>query len=333
MDLVILPQHWSALLCVIIIFGAIAMAVIKKWMITYALIIANIIIFVITLIYHNQLIGTLSVNQTKITIEYAGLGFRPLYLESGYTPQLYTLFTSMFIHGGFAHIFGNMLVLFFVGIPFEERIGWKKFLTIYIVTGICGSLVHSFLNLDFPNNYITLIGASGAIFGIMGAFAFSYPTDEVVMPIPLGIIMILRRIKVVYAVILFAVLETVIVFIDIPDGTAHYAHFGGLLGGLVLAALLLRGRRTHTKAGQTIYYNPYQSQKTENIDLEKLEQFATTPELKELLLRIKNETVSQVKEIWLEYFIEKAVCPKCGDKLFRMDNKIWCEKCGFKTKL
>ena len=333
MDLVILPQHWSALLCSIIILGTLIIAVAKKWMITYALIVANIIIFVITLIYYNQLVGMLDISQGKIAFGYAGLGFRPIYLEPEYSPQVYTLFTSMFIHGGLAHIFGNMMVLFFVGIPFEQRIGWKKFLVIYMVAGMCGALVHSLFNLEMPYNYITLIGASGAIFGIMGAFAFSYPNDEVIMPIPLGIIMVLRRIKVIYAVALFAILETVIVFIDVPDGTAHYAHLGGIIGGIILAAILLKGRKTHTKSGQTIFHDSYRPQITDKMDLSKLDPLATTHELQEMLLRIKNEDVPQVRDIWLEHFIEKAVCPKCGDKLFRMDNKIWCERCGFKIKI
>ena len=108
---------------------------------------------------------------------------------------------------------------------------------------------------------------------------------------------------------------------------------GGLIGGLILAALILRGRKTHTKEGQTIYYDSYRPQITDKMDLSRLDSLATTPELKEMLEKIKNENVPQVRDIWLEHFIEKAVCPQCKDKLFRMDNKIWCEKCGFKIKI
>jgi hypothetical protein len=235
----------------------------------------------------------------------------------------------MFVHGGPIHIFGNMIVLFFVGVAFEDRIGPKKFLIIYILTGFCGTLAHSFLNLG---SEIPLIGASGAIFGIMGAFAVSYPRDEVVMPIPLGFFMILRRIKVIYAVLIFAVLETVIVFLDVQDSTAHFAHIGGLIGGFVLAAILLRGRRTHTKEGKTIYYDSSIPQKPDNIDFSKLDELANTAELKETLKKIKNESVPQVRDIWLEHFFEKARCPKCKNILNHFDRKIWCEKCGFRTK-
>jgi hypothetical protein len=222
-----------------------------------------------------------------------------------------------------------MFIFFFIGIAFEQRIGWKNFLIIYLITGICGTLTHSFLNLD---SAIPLIGASGAIFGIMGAFAFSYPSDEVVMPIPVGI-MLITRIKVMYAVILFAAMETIIVWyestVGIQSETAHFAHIGGLIGGFILAALLIRNKKTHTKQGKTIYYDSYTSQKPVKIDFSKLEKLALTPELKEMLERIETETVPQVRDIWLEHFFEKTKCPKCNKPLNHFEKKIWCENCGF----
>ncbi len=323
MDIVILPQHWISFVVIAIIIVSMIVFLAKKYMITYALILTNFVVFVITILFQSQVLGS---------TEYAGLGFRPIYLTPEYLPQAYTLFTSMFIHGGFLHIFGNMLVLFFVGTAFENRVGWKKFILIYIIGGICGTLAHSFLNLEYPANWTTLIGASGAIFAIMGGFAYSYPHDKVVMPIPIGFFMILRRIKVLYAVLLFAVLETVIVIIGVQDQTAHFAHLGGLIGGLVVAALILRGRRTHTKKGDTIYYDSYMANRPRNYDFKSLEQFATTQDLKDMLEKIKNENVPQVKDIWMDHFLEKAVCPKCKSKLKHFNGKVWCDKCGFKTK-
>ena len=327
MDLIVLPQHWSAILCILIMVGVIVFAVVKKWMMVYGLIIANLIVFVVTLIFENQIVYGLSSG----SFVYAGLGFRSIYLNVELSPQLYTLFTSMFIHGGFVHIFGNMLVLFFVGVPFEERVGWKKFLLIYLLTGIIGALTHSALN---PNSPIPLIGASGAIFGIMGAFAFSYPRDEVVMPIPVGFFMVIRRIKVVYAVLIFAAFETFIVFLGVQDNTAHLAHLGGLLGGFLLAALLIRKRdKDISSAGfQTTYYDSYIPEKPKRFDYSNLRSLATTPELRDVLKRIENETVPQVREIWLEHFVEKTRCPRCGGPLYHFNHKIWCEKCGFKIK-
>ena len=314
MDIVILPIELISILAICIMIGTLFIAYAKKLLMTYALIFANFIVFVMSVIFLDVIYD---------------LGFRPIYLSLEFLPQLYTLFTSMFIHGGFLHIIGNMMVFFFVGMAFEQRVGWKKFLTIYLLTGVCGALTHSLLNLGSGS---VLIGASGAIFGIMGAFAFSYPRDEVVMPIPLGIIMILRRIKVIYAVLIFAVLETVIVMFDVQDTTAHFAHIGGLVSGVVLAALLIRNKGIEKKApSETMYYDSYSPQKQRKIDFSNLKKLATTHEFKEMLQRIEHETVPQVRDVWLEHFLEKTRCPKCKKTLNHFDGKIWCEDCGFKT--
>ena len=325
-----LPMVSIFAICIMI--GALVVAYVKKWMVTYALIFANFIVFILTLIYTDEILGFVTGNQSEIFIEIAGLGFRPMYLSLEHSPQLYTLFTSMFVHANFLHLFGNMFIFIFLGMAFEQRIGWKKFLIIYLISGICGTLTHSLLNLGNATNWITLIGASGAIFGIMGAFAFSYPRDEVVMPIPLGIIMIVRRVKVMYVVILFAAIETVIVMINSPgDTTAHFAHIGGLLSGFVLAALLIR-KKTHTKKGETIFYDSYNAQQPKEINFSNLHILADTPKLKEILNKIENETVPQVQDIWLSHFFEKIKCPKCRNSLNHSEHKIWCENCGFKAK-
>ncbi len=319
MELEIFSQHWSALLCICIMIGAILFAYFKKIMMVYSLIFSNIIIFIITMIFTNEIIYG--------TSTYAGLSFRSIYLSIEYSPQIYTIFTSMFIHGGFAHIIGNMLVFFFIGTALENRIGSKKFIIIYLLSGICGALVHSLTDL---HSVVPLLGASGAIFGVMGALVFAYPHDEVVMPIPVGFFMVLRRIKVVYAVLLFALIETIIVLFDVQDQTAHFAHLGGLIGGFIFAAILLKRDKTHTKEGHTLYYDSFAPQKIREIDFFKFEKFVTTPELGEILTKIKNENVIQVRDIWLEHFFEKARCPKCSNKINHFNRKIWCEKCGFK---
>jgi len=325
MELVVNAIDPISIAAFVVMIGGLIFAYYKKFAITYALIIINIIVFIMTFASQTNLeyIGTSPIIQD--------LSFRSIYLTAEQSPQIYTIFTCMFVHGGFLHLFGNMLVFFFIGSAFEERVGPKNLLIIYLLTGICGSLTHALLNLGPDVNIIPLVGASGAIFGIMGAFAFSYPRDEVVMPIPLFFIMILRRIKVVLAVLLFAIFETIVVFLDVEDNTAHFAHIGGLIAGFVLAALLIRGKKTHTKKGQTIYYDSYSANKPREIDFKKLEKLAVTPELFQMLEKIRNETVPQVRDIWLEHFFEKAKCPKCGSNLNHFDKKIWCENCGFKS--
>jgi len=343
MDIVILPQHWSAILVIAIMIIAIAFALIKKFMITYALIIANIIIFIISSVYFYELVIGFFPGEISI----AGLGFKPAYLSIEYSPQLYTIITSQFIHSDFGHILGNMIVLFFVGVALEERIGAKKFLTIYLIAGIAAALAQSFIggalyfNMtgETVNQFIPMVGASGAIFGILGALVYSYTNDKIVMPIPLFIIMIVRRIRVLYAVLLFTIFETGIVLYEtftgnplFSDNTAHFAHLGGILGGIILAIIILGRNKTHTKKGQTLYYDSYQAQKPRNIDFSSLEKLALTPELRQMLEKIKSESVPQVQDIWLEHFLEKTNCPKCNSRLKHFNNKLWCDNCDYKSK-
>jgi hypothetical protein len=172
-----------------------------------------------------------------------------------------------------------------------------------------------------------LIGASGAIFGILGAFAYSYPRDEVVMPIPLGIIMVFRRIKVMYAAVLFAVLETVIVFYGPQDNTAHFAHIGGLLSGVIIASILIgnKGEKTKQYQATAIYSDISNYPKKKKINFSTLRKLAINPDQREMLNRIEKETVMQVRDIWVEHFLEKTICPICGKALKHSGRKIWCE--------
>jgi membrane associated rhomboid family serine protease len=302
-----------SIVAIFIMIISLIVAIVKKIMITYALIFANIFVFIITFIFRPVVLQ---------------LGFSPIYLSFEGIPNLYTLLTSMFIHGGIMHLIGNMIVFFFMGIAFEDRIGWKKFIVIYLLAGICGTLAHSALYL---NESTILVGASGAIFGILGAFAISYPRDEVLIAIPIFILFI-RRIKVMYAAFIFATMETVFVFLGTQDNTAHFAHIGGLIGGAILGVIIIRSDKTHTKEGKTIYYDSFSLQKKKDIDYAKLNELATTPKLKEMLQKIENETIPHAQDLWLEHFLENAKCPKCGKTLDHMDRGIFCENCDFKSK-
>jgi membrane associated rhomboid family serine protease len=314
MEIVFLQPSLISLVAIAIMIGTLVIAYLRKITITYAIIIANLFVFLVSLFYENQIIGE--------------LGFRPAYLSFELFPNSYTLFTSMFVHSGFLHILGNMFVFFFMGIAFEQRIGRKKFLVIYLITGVCGALTHSLLNLG---SWVPLVGASGAIFGILGAFAYAYPRDEVVMPVPIGI-MFIMRIKVIYATILFAILETVIVMFSIQDSTAHFAHLGGLAGGVVLAAVLIGRKADKTKQGNPAGSVDYMHiKKSDTINFSHLSELVKTPEMKKILQHIEKETVLQARDMWLEHFLEKVTCPVCNKPLSHSDRKVWCEQDHFRT--
>ncbi|HVQ00074.1 MAG TPA: rhomboid family intramembrane serine protease [Candidatus Thermoplasmatota archaeon] len=310
-----------SLIAIAIIIVTLLVGYLRKLMMTYTLIIANFLVFGLSIFFSQQL-GEVS---NQIILD---LGFQPLFLSSNHLPQIYTLFTSMFVHANFLHILGNMLVFFFIGAAFERRIGPKKFLFIYLATGVLGALTFSSVNL---NSDIPLVGASGAIFGILGAFAFSYPRDEVVMPVPIGI-MIIMRIKVIYAAIIFAVFETIIVFLSGQDNVAHLAHFGGLVSGVILAALLVgkQGEKLKKTEGEAVYRNEPAST-PDTINFQHLNELATTPQLQSTLERIQKENVLQVRNIWLDHFLERVTCPVCGKPLQHLDRRLWCPDKHFHT--
>jgi membrane associated rhomboid family serine protease len=313
MEIVVLPLSLISLLAIAIMIGTLIVAYVRKIMMTYALLIANLLVFSLSLFFSDTLI--------------AELGFRPVYLSTEFSPQLYTLFTSMFIHSGVLHILGNMLVLFFMGVPFEQRIGRKKFIIIYLFTGVCATLAFSFVNLGSD---VLLVGASGAIFGILGAFAYSYPRDEIVMPIPVFILMIVR-IKVIIGVLIFAAMESVFVLLGTEDGTAHVAHIGGLVVGVLLAALIVgkQGDRLKKTEGMAQYDTAIPTGDT--INFSNLQPLAQTTDLQKMLQRIEQENVRQVRDIWLEHFLEKATCPVCKKPLNHVQRKIWCDQEHFRT--
>ena len=313
MEIVVLQPSLISLVAIAIMIGTIVVAYLKKITITYAIIIANFLVFFLTIFFSDEIIGE--------------LGFKSAYLSPELFPQMYTILTSMFVHSGFLHILGNMFIFFFMGIAFEQRIGRKKFLIIYLITGICAALAQTFVKWGSP---LLLVGASGAIFGILGAFAFSYPRDEVVMPVPVGI-MFIMRIKVIYATILFAALETIIVVWEVQDSTAHFAHLGGLASGVILAAVLIGKKAERTKQANTAGSLDYmQIKKSDTINFSHLKELVKTPELKKILQHVEKENVLQARDMWLEHFLEKVTCPVCNKPLKHFDRKIWCEQEHFR---
>jgi len=150
---------------------------------------------------------------------------RPIYRK---TNPFLSLFYSMFMHGSFLHLFGNMLFLWIFGNNIEDFLGPKRFILFYLLSGIGASFVHILFNI---NSFTPVIGASGAISGIMGAYLILYPR---------------ARIKTLVFILIF------ITFVDIPasvflglwfffqffyagsGGIAWLAHVGGFIIGIIL---------------------------------------------------------------------------------------------------
>jgi len=133
----------------------------------------------------------------------------------------WTLVTYMFLHGGLGHLFFNMLSLFFFGPRLEMRLGSRRFMTLYLVSGISGAL----LSLVF-SPWSAVIGASGAVFGVLLGFAMYWPRDQILI---WGIFPVEAR----WLVAAMTVLALYGGFVGAGGGIAHFAHLGGFVGGWV----------------------------------------------------------------------------------------------------
>jgi membrane associated rhomboid family serine protease len=142
-------------------------------------------------------------------------------------PAPLTLVTYMFLHANFMHVFGNMIFLFVFGDDIEEAIGHWRFLLFYLACGIGGGIAYV---LSGPSSNIDLIGASGAVAGVISAYAMFRPCAKVT--VLLGVIPLRLR---AYWVIGFWVIAQIVYFANgTQNGVAYSCHIGGLITGAVL---------------------------------------------------------------------------------------------------
>ncbi len=149
------------------------------------------------------------------------LGLIPIFVI--FKNTYWQFFTYQFIHGSFSHLFFNMFALFIFGVPIEKKIGSKEFLLYYLLIGtICG-IVSFLLYWLFGIYYINLVGASGAIFGVLLLYSVLFPKSVIylwaVIPIPAPIL-----------ILVYAVIELISIF-GASDNIAHSTHFIGLVAG------------------------------------------------------------------------------------------------------
>ena len=166
-------------------------------------------------------------------------------LEPTPQPVYITMITSMFMHGGFAHILGNMIFLLIFGDNIENKIGHFRYIIFYLVCGVLASLAHVFSTEYFGGNMlIPTLGASGAISGVLGAYLFLYPRRRVTVLI----FYFLTEVPAVIAIGLWFVFQLIsgIGLLGTgaqEGGVAYGAHIGGFISGLILINLFKIGRR------------------------------------------------------------------------------------------
>lgn len=162
-------------------------------------------------------------------------GLVPAALTGGGLPGMLwpplTLITSMFLHANFMHVFGNMLFLFVFGDDIEEVLGHWRFLGFYLACGICGNLAFV---LNDPGSTTELIGASGAVAGVISAYLLFRPCAKITCL--LGIIPL--RIRAYWVIGTWAIWQVIEASSRSQDGVAYWAHVGGLIAGAGLFAWL-----------------------------------------------------------------------------------------------
>jgi len=169
-------------------------------------------------------------------------------------PTVYiTLLTSMFMHGGWMHLLGNMLFLWIFGDNLENRMGRFRYLIFYLVTGLAASLAHVFSTFAIGDNpYIPSLGASGAISGVLGGYLVLFPKRQV----KVIMMRMLTTVPAIVAIGLWFVLQLVQAFGVIAagpqsgGGVAFMAHVGGFVAGLILVKLFAAGRNPATPAAR-----------------------------------------------------------------------------------
>jgi membrane associated rhomboid family serine protease len=161
-------------------------------------------------------------------------------------PELYvippwmTILTSMFLHGGWLHLIGNMLYLWIFGNNIEDALGHVGFVLFYVACGAAAALTQSALD---PGSTVPMIGASGAIAGVLGAYAILHPRAHVLVLVPLGFFTQVVRLPALLVLGFWFVLQLIQGGLATPSdqgGVAYWAHIGGFVAGLVLIFLFPR---------------------------------------------------------------------------------------------
>jgi len=155
-----------------------------------------------------------------------------------------TFFTSIFMHGGIAHLFGNMLFLFIFGDNVEDRLGHFRYFIFYLVVGVLASVSHIIVTYMFGGNpLIPVLGASGAISGILAAYLVLYPKKRV----RVIVFYFLTEVPAIIVIGLWFVFQLMsgigMLGSNLESGVAYGAHVGGFVSGLILVGFFLIGRK------------------------------------------------------------------------------------------
>jgi membrane associated rhomboid family serine protease len=201
------------------------------------------LILVNSLIFFHQISMDMAESQRFIyawgAIPYQIIHGEGLYNHSPLIPIRLTIFSSMFLHGGFFHLFGNMLYLWIFGNNIEDVLGHFRFLVFYLLCGLVAAMTQVF---SVPDSTVPMIGASGAVAGILGAYLLLFPHARI-----LTLMFIFFFIRLIYlpAVIILGFwffIQLLSISARAESNVAFFAHIGGFVVGLILVKAFRPGR-------------------------------------------------------------------------------------------
>lgn len=223
--------------------------------IVYTIIALNVVVFLMQLALGDAF--TLAYAAVPYEITNGTDLIRPVRIPGGEIPQapgpvpIYlTIFTSMFMHGGFMHIAGNMLYLWIFGDNIEDNFGHGRFLIFYLICGVAATFSQILID---PTSPIPTLGASGAIAGVLGAYLVMFPRNRVRNLLPLLYIWTVVELPAIVVLGFWIVIQFFSQVASISNytaqsrggGVAYMAHIGGFLAGVLLSFFFRRKRKPH----------------------------------------------------------------------------------------
>lgn len=174
------------------------------------------------------------------------MGPRPC--PPGGAPALYTLFAHMFFHGGLLHLGGNMLYLFIFGNNIEDALGHGTYLIFYL---LCGLAAFAAQLTAHPASAVPMVGASGAIAGVLGAYLILYPLARVHVLVPVIIFLMRFEVPAFFLLIVWFGMQVANSMLEagaaLTGGVAWYAHIGGFVAGVLLILVLPKRRKVRRR--------------------------------------------------------------------------------------
>ncbi len=283
----VLPGDPLSLVGFVLIVGTLAVLVFSDWPRAYLLGVSCLVLFGLQFVAPRGL---------------SELVFTPAGFLEG---EWWTIVTYAFLHGGLIHIIGNLFILLTAGPALEDRVGPWWFLAIYAAGAVVAAGTGAALayggdpgtGISLPSPETGMVGASGAIFAVLTAFAVRHPQDK--LPIPIILVIWLPSM-----IVLFIFLAFNVALIFLSTGVAWYGHFGGFLAGMAIGLLPLSALED---AG------------AEQLDVGTLRSLPSSRRGEEAVERLEELEPGEedVASAWLDVLAEDAACPVCEASLER----------------